>query len=137
MTLNGKLCKAARALAGWNQADLAAHAQLAKQTVVDCERGARTPYPNNIAAIRRAFEAAGVRLEAEQDGSLAVRLAAPPTVDPAQGLDTVGRVPDAPRPTPDTFERLAERHGIPASARREIAALFGLTPPVRSDRERG
>ena len=137
MTLNGKLCKAARALAGWNQADLAARAQVAKQTVVDFERGARTPYPNNTAAIRRAFEDAGVRVVAEQDGSLAVRLAAPPTVDPARGLGTVGRVPDAARPAFDTFERLAERHGIPASARREIAALFGLAPSVRSDKERG
>ncbi len=58
--MNGRICKAARALAGMTQADLAKAANLAKQTVADFERGARTPYPNNLAAIRRALESAGV-----------------------------------------------------------------------------
>jgi hypothetical protein len=35
-------------------------AKVARQTVVDFERGARTPYASNLAAIRAAFEAAGV-----------------------------------------------------------------------------
>ncbi len=45
---------------GWNQLELAEAAKVARQTVVDFERGARVPYPNNLAAIRTALEAAGV-----------------------------------------------------------------------------
>jgi transcriptional regulator with XRE-family HTH domain len=44
---------------GWSQADLAEHAKVARQTVVDFERGARTPYPHSLSAIRAALEAAG------------------------------------------------------------------------------
>ena len=33
---------------------------IGKQTVVDFERGARVPHANNLIAIRRALEAAGV-----------------------------------------------------------------------------
>lgn len=45
---------------GLSQTDLAAAANVSRQTVVDFERGARVPYPNNLAAIRLALEAAGV-----------------------------------------------------------------------------
>ena len=53
-------CRAARALVGMSQIDLAAGANVARQTVVDFERGARTPYANNLGAIRSALEAGGV-----------------------------------------------------------------------------
>jgi DNA-binding XRE family transcriptional regulator len=53
-------CRAARALVGISQIDLAASANVARQTVVDFERGARTPYANNLGAIRTALETAGV-----------------------------------------------------------------------------
>jgi DNA-binding XRE family transcriptional regulator len=52
--------RGARAMLGWSQATLAKAASVAQQTVVDFERGARTPYRNNLAAIQRALEAAGV-----------------------------------------------------------------------------
>jgi transcriptional regulator with XRE-family HTH domain len=45
---------------GWSQTELAEAARVSRQTVVDFERGARTPYPNNMTAIRAALEAAGV-----------------------------------------------------------------------------
>lgn len=45
---------------GISQTDLAAAANVSRQTIVDFERGARMPYPNNLAAIRTALEAAGV-----------------------------------------------------------------------------
>jgi transcriptional regulator with XRE-family HTH domain len=45
---------------GISQTQLAEAATVARQTVVDFERGARTPYPNNLAAIRAALETAGV-----------------------------------------------------------------------------
>jgi hypothetical protein len=48
---------------------------VARQTVVDFERGARTPYPNNLAAaIRSALEAAGVEFIPENGGGVGVRL---------------------------------------------------------------
>ena len=53
-------CRAARGLVSWSQTQLAEAANVSRQTVVDFERGARTPYPNNLAAIRAALEAAGV-----------------------------------------------------------------------------
>jgi predicted transcriptional regulator len=46
---------------GWSQADLVAAALVAQSTVADFERGTRVPMPNNMRAIRRALEEAGVR----------------------------------------------------------------------------
>jgi DNA-binding XRE family transcriptional regulator len=53
-------CRGARAMLSLNQGELADRARVARQTVVDFERGARTPYANNLLAIRTALEAAGV-----------------------------------------------------------------------------
>jgi hypothetical protein len=47
---------------------------VARQTVVDFERGARTPHPNNLSAIRAALEAAGVEFIDENGGGAGVRL---------------------------------------------------------------
>jgi len=52
--------KAARALLGWSQADLAEKAAVATSTLADFERGHRSPVPNNLDAIRSALEAAGI-----------------------------------------------------------------------------
>ncbi len=45
---------------GWGQAQLSEAAGVSRMTIVDFEKGARTPHPNNLAAIRAALEAAGV-----------------------------------------------------------------------------
>jgi hypothetical protein len=39
---------------------IAPHALRAKNTIVDFEKGRRTPVPNNLAAIQRVLEEAGV-----------------------------------------------------------------------------
>ena len=70
--LTGRLCKAARALLGITQVDLANAANVAKQTVVNFERGAHTPYPNNLSAIRRALESEGVSFTVEGGTRLGV-----------------------------------------------------------------
>jgi transcriptional regulator with XRE-family HTH domain len=59
---------------GMSQTDLANAAKVSRPTVVDFERGARTPYPNNLAAIRGALEAAGVEFINENGGGPGVRL---------------------------------------------------------------
>ena len=53
-------CRAARALLNISQSDLAKIANLSKQTLVDFERGARTPYPNNLLALQSALENLGI-----------------------------------------------------------------------------
>jgi transcriptional regulator with XRE-family HTH domain len=52
--------RAARALLGWSQRDLAKNAKIAVSTVADFERGQRVPVPANIQAIRDAIASAGI-----------------------------------------------------------------------------
>ena len=54
--------RAARALLGWSQRDLAKLAKIAISTVADFERGQRIPIPQNIQAIRDAITASGIAL---------------------------------------------------------------------------
>ena len=53
-------CRAARGLINMTQGDLAMDASVSKSVIVDFENGHRTPNRNNLAAIRRALEEAGV-----------------------------------------------------------------------------
>jgi DNA-binding XRE family transcriptional regulator len=61
--------RAARAWLSWSQGDLAQRAGVSLSTVHDFEKGQRTPTPNNLGAMRRAIEAAGIRLLFDQDGN--------------------------------------------------------------------
>jgi ribosome-binding protein aMBF1 (putative translation factor) len=54
--------RAARGWLGWSQTELANRASVSLSTVRDYETGHRTPIPNNVAAMRRAIEEAGIRL---------------------------------------------------------------------------
>ncbi|WP_041247747.1 helix-turn-helix domain-containing protein [Komagataeibacter medellinensis] len=67
-------CRAARALLNWSQSQLEAASQVAKKTIADFEREARTPYPRTLTALRTALEAAGVEFIAENGGGAGVRL---------------------------------------------------------------
>ncbi len=60
MSLIPEQCRAARALLGWSQAALAREANVAKKTVADFERGARTPYGRTLVDIHAALETGGV-----------------------------------------------------------------------------
>jgi transcriptional regulator with XRE-family HTH domain len=61
--------RAARGLLDWSQAELAAQSNLSESTVRDFEKGRRVPSINNLAAIRRALEAAGVEfIDGNQPG---------------------------------------------------------------------
>lgn len=74
MLISPAQCRGARAMLEWSQTALADAAQVSRATVVDFERSARVPHPNNLAAIRAALEAAGVEFIDENGGGHGVRL---------------------------------------------------------------
>jgi len=53
-------CRAARGWLGWTQQKLADQAKVGLSTLRDFEGRRRKPITNNLAAIKRALEAAGV-----------------------------------------------------------------------------
>ena len=63
--------RAARGWLGWSQRDLAKRANVALNTVNEFEAGRRQPTPNNLAALRHAVEAEGIRLLFDDTGAAA------------------------------------------------------------------
>ena len=57
--------RAARNWLAWTQAELAAKANVGLSTVKDYEGGRRTPIANNLEAIKRALEDAGMLITAD------------------------------------------------------------------------
>ncbi len=57
--------RAARGWLDWSQDDLAKRAQVSLSTVRDFEKGRRTPIANNLGAMMRALEEAGIRFVEE------------------------------------------------------------------------
>jgi transcriptional regulator with XRE-family HTH domain len=67
--------RAARSLLGWTQQHLAAAAGVALATIQFFETDKREPIPNNLTAIRRALEDAGVEfIPAKSGKGVGVRL---------------------------------------------------------------
>ena len=67
-TISPAQCRAARALLGWGQKDVAQRGQVNLKTIADFERGARTPFPRTLRDIIAAFEAEGIRFIEAQEG---------------------------------------------------------------------
>lgn len=66
-SLTPALCRAARGLLDWSQADLAEHADVSRSTIKDFETGAHELHRATEAQVLRALAAAGVVL-AEVEG---------------------------------------------------------------------
>jgi transcriptional regulator with XRE-family HTH domain len=66
--LSPEQSRAARAWLDWSQEELAKRANVGLGTVRQFEKGHRTPISNNLDAMRRAIEVAGVRLLFDADG---------------------------------------------------------------------
>lgn len=74
MPLTPPQSRAARGLLDWSQTKLAEASNLSESTIRDFEKGRRIPTVNNLAAVRMAFEKAGVEFIPENGGGPGVRL---------------------------------------------------------------
>ncbi len=61
-------CRAARAWLDWPQQELSKRANIGLSTIRQFENGLRQPIANNLLAMRRAFEEAGIVLTDEPAG---------------------------------------------------------------------
>ena len=73
-TITPEQSRAGRGLLDWSQTELAERANLGQSTVRDFEAGRREPQINNLAAMRRAMEEAGVEFIDRNGGGPGVRL---------------------------------------------------------------
>jgi transcriptional regulator with XRE-family HTH domain len=67
-------CRAARALIGWSQDELAAASKVGKATIASFERGKRASYARTLEGLCVALESAGVIFVAENGEGPGVRL---------------------------------------------------------------
>jgi hypothetical protein len=75
MSIDAAQCRAARALLNWNQLELAHAANIGTATLKRFEVGLRIPIPNNMAAIQKVLEEAGIKfIDRNKSGGPGVRL---------------------------------------------------------------
>ncbi|MGB3338704.1 MAG: helix-turn-helix transcriptional regulator [Devosia sp.] len=67
-------CRAARGLLDWSREQLAEASSVALRTIVDFERGARSPRAGTLRSLQSGLEAAGVVFLADDGQGAGVRL---------------------------------------------------------------
>ncbi|MEM7089512.1 MAG: helix-turn-helix transcriptional regulator [Pseudomonadota bacterium] len=72
--MDANQCRAARALLGLSQDDLAYHSTVAKRTIASFEKGNHNLAPRTLAALVYALNDLGVEFIAENGGGAGVRL---------------------------------------------------------------
>jgi transcriptional regulator with XRE-family HTH domain len=75
MLLTPAQCRAARALLGWSQDQLAAKAAVAKATIANFELGKRAAYDRTLKDLRVALEQAGVEFTNSDQPGVRVKAA--------------------------------------------------------------
>jgi transcriptional regulator with XRE-family HTH domain len=98
--------RGARGLLDWTQRRLATEAGVSLSTVKDFEAGRRTPIGNNLAALQRALESAGV--EFTNGGKPGVQLARQPAASAPSKAASAGK---ASRKAPAAKPRAPGRAG--------------------------
>lgn len=66
--LSPEQSRAARGWLGWSQEDLSKRANVGLSTLKDFESGKRSPMRNNLEAMRRVLESAGIGLLFDNEG---------------------------------------------------------------------
>lgn len=75
--LNASLCRAARALLGLKQSDLAKSAKVALKTLADFERGATVPHDRTVRDIQKTLEEMGIEFMFDEKEGIGMRLRRP------------------------------------------------------------
>ena len=103
MTLVASQCRAARAMLGLSQRDLARMAEMAHRTVADFETNARTPHIRTLRAMRETLEARGaVFIPADAQFGPGVRLKA--VEEPKTAADAAANADTAETASQETAE---------------------------------
>ncbi|MDH3235722.1 MAG: helix-turn-helix domain-containing protein [Alphaproteobacteria bacterium] len=74
MLINAAQCRAARAMLAWSRDVLTERSHVSKRTIVDFERGARSPHASTLFAIQTAFETAGITFIEEEGEGVGIKL---------------------------------------------------------------
>ena len=74
MSITPEQCRAARGLVDMDQATLAKAASVSRNVIIDFEKGRSNPNRNNLAAIIRVLEDAGVEFIPANGGGAGLRL---------------------------------------------------------------
>lgn len=77
LPLSSEQCRAARALLGWTQEQLADASRVSRSTIASFERNERQPTEANVAMLRLAFERAGLEIIDENGGGEGLRFKVP------------------------------------------------------------
>ena len=104
-------CRGARAMLDWSQSHLAATAGISRQTIVDFERGARTPYKSSLATLRAALEGAGIEfiLEDHRGVGLWLRARSPALSPGKQAIADLEKILEGAVATGDWSAALQDR----------------------------
>ena len=128
MSISSAQCRAARALVGWSQGQLATASKVAKATIANFEAGKRAPYERTLEDMRRALEDAGVEFLGERQ-SLATLVTKWIAADPSR-IALVGLEPGT---SPEFVAEVlvADRYTNIATPAKHLIEIFeGATDPI-------